>query len=173
MAPAVGGIVGSRDLRAAWERRQQAAELAAAVAQLPTHAGSKPALFAAQLLPVVAALHQAAMAGSRGHDFLSSSSDSECSSNAEEEVHQQEGLVNGSPVTDQPLYHQQESWVSEAAAHLGRLQHIDAQGSANACLLLHMLLRLLADQLPSSTWEEGTAGGRGCLLQVTHSGVSA
>ena len=118
---------GGRSLRAAWERQQRAAELAACVARIPQLAHSKPAFFAAQLQPVLAALRQAAAAGQQ---------EGAQEENAEAaEVGQQAREQQGGDA---------ESQLAAAAAHLRRLAGIDRQAGANAGLLLCLLLRMAA-----------------------------
>ena len=56
--PGSRGLRAAGGMRAAWERQQQAAALAATAGRIPLLAASKPAFFAAQLRAVLAALQQ-------------------------------------------------------------------------------------------------------------------
>ncbi len=125
--PALGS---GRSLRAAWERQQRAAELAAAVACIPQLARSKPALFAAQLQPVLAALRWAA--------------------EAEQEAEEEGGAaeLQQAPAEEQKETRSEQSsstarqQLAAAASHLRRLAGVDRQAGANASLLLWLLLGL-------------------------------
>lgn len=125
--PALGS---GRSLRAAWERQQRAAELAAAVARIPQLTRSKPAFFAAQLQPVLAALRRAAAA-----EQEEESVDSVESVDSEVQQQQPEGQSSQPGSTAQLQ-------LAAAASHLRRLAGVDRQGGANASLLLWLLLGL-------------------------------
>lgn len=139
--PALGS---GRSLRAAWERQQRAAELVAVVARIPQLGRSKPAFFAAQLQPALAALRRAADAEDQG---------------AEEAVKAAE--LQQDPAEDR----QEGQWgqpsstaqrqLAAAASQLRRLAGVDRQAGANASLLLWLLLG-------AATQEEGQ-GLRGAL----------
>jgi hypothetical protein len=122
-------------LRAAWEHRQQAAELAAAAVRLPGLTRSKPALLAAQLQPVLAALVQHAAAQDSGCSSSSSSS----SSGGDDD--------SGSPLKEAAGSKQAAAeWLpqalAEAAQHLRRLQAVDKHTGPNTGLLLMLLMGL-------------------------------
>ena len=130
-----GGSIGGRQLRAAgglraaWERQQQAAELAALAGRAPQLGRSKPAFFAAQLQPVLLALRQA------GGQKLPQNKD-------EEEEDESDGSQQG----EQPQPGERPVLLlEEAAAHLRRLVALDRQAGANACLLLWLLLHMALD----------------------------
>lgn len=79
--PGGRGLRAAGGLRAAWERQQQAVQLAAVAGRIPHLASSKPALFAAQLRPVLAALRQA-----RPEEGEVASEEEDTSSEEEEEA---------------------------------------------------------------------------------------
>lgn len=143
---------GGSGLRASWERRQQAAGLAAAVAQLPALARSKPAFFAAQLQPVLQALRQATAFSE------DSSSDSEEES---EEGEQGEAEPRGAASRRRRAPPQQALLLAEAAAHLRRLAGIDVHTGANTCLLLFLLLGMAAGGDRGDAAAEAEADGAG------------
>lgn len=122
--PGARGLRAAGGLRAAWERQQQAAQLATAVRRIPQLATSKPAFLAAQLGPVVAALRQA------GAD-----ADAQAAAEGEEAAEAAEAGRHLALAAALPA----------AAAHLRRLQGIDAHAGANASLLLWLLLERAAE----------------------------
>lgn len=139
--PALGS---GRSLRAAWERQQRAAELAAAVARIPQLTRSKPAFFAAQLQPVLAALRRAAAAEQEEEQEEVESVDSE--------VEQQPEGQSSQPGSTAQLQ------LAAAASHLRRLAAVDRQGGANASLLLWLLLGL-ATRDDRQCMQGGLGGG--------------
>lgn len=143
MAPPVLGS--GRSLRAAWERQQRAAELAAVVARIPQLGRSKPAFFTAQLQPVLAALRRAADAEEQGAEEAVTAA--ELQHNPAED--RQEGQCAQPSSTAQRQ-------LAAAASQLRRLAGVDRQAGANASLLLWLLLG-------AATQEEGQ-GLRGALL---------
>lgn len=142
MAPPLQGLRGASGLRTAWERQQQAAQLAASAGRIPHQARSKPAFLAAQLQPVMAALRQAAQeqqekreASRQGEETAQGGAGVQELEQQQEE--QEQGQRYGTSAAQQ---------LKTAVAQLRRLVGVDCQAGANAALLLWLLLGMVAGE---------------------------
>lgn len=162
--PGGRGVRAAGGLRAAWEQQQQAAQLAAVVGRMPQLGASKPAFFAAQLLPVLTALRQAAAAAAQAREqqLLGDEVEDEVGRQAEAGQCVQQGQQQQQGWSSSQEVHQT---LAEAAAHLQRLQWVDSKGGANASLLLWLLLGLAGEEEEEAPEQQGDqpnllAGGR-------------